>query len=137
IRNLDFASPFDNTCTAPGFFGCDEYGNVAIESPPGTTALIDFVDPYTVSGQLLIDVDAAPGTFQVLSGPPAGTQVVSPLGGDLDIAARTPMALTDMTNAALADPFESHLYEVTAAANSVTKFSVSSDGSAIVVLLPE
>ena len=37
VRNLDFENPFDDTCTASSLFGCSEYGNLSVESPPGTS----------------------------------------------------------------------------------------------------
>jgi hypothetical protein len=128
VRNLDFDAPFDDTCTSGGLFGCNEYGNVAIESPPGTIAQVSSVSPYTLSGALLLDIDAAPGPFSVLSG--AGdTATISPLGAQIEVAARAPTSFNGQTIATVMAPFESHFYEVSAAANTLQRFSASSDGT--------
>jgi hypothetical protein len=129
VHNLDFNAPFDDTCTAPSLFGCSDYGNTAIEGPPGTYAAITSVSPYTLTGAMLIDIDATAGDFQVLSGPPTDAPVISPLGASIDIAARTAMPLSNMVTATVATAYESHLYTLDAAANTLTRFSVSTAGA--------
>jgi hypothetical protein len=129
VRNLDFANPFDDTCTQGSLFGCNEYGNIAVEGPPGTLAQVDSVAPYTLSGTLLLDIDAMPGPLSVMSG--AGdTVITSPLGASLEVAARTAVMLNGMTTATIASPYETHLYEVQAAADTLQRFSATSGGTA-------
>jgi hypothetical protein len=139
INNFDFFSPFDDTCTAPSFFGCLEFGNVEVDSPPGTIAVLDGVTPYTLTGQLYIDMDAAAGPLSVLSGPAGTAQLVSPSGASVEITARTATALTgDMATATVATPYASHVYDVTTMANDVNRFSASSSVAApAIYLLPE
>jgi len=131
IHNLDFFSPFDDTCTAASLFGCSEYGNTNVEGPPGTFTVLDLVSPYTLSGTMYIDIDAMAGDFQVLSGDPSQTPVISPLGAQLDITARTAAPITGgMVTQTVAAAYDSHLYTVDANANSLTRFSASSAGGA-------
>ncbi len=133
IRNLDFASPFDDTCTAPSLFGCGEYGNVNLESPPGTTAVIESVGPYALSGTLYLDLDATSGPFNVSSGDPAGTVTVSPLGAELAVTARTALALAGTANGTLEGANGTQLYTVDAAANSVTRINVTGASGAYIL----
>jgi hypothetical protein len=139
INNFDFFSPFDDTCTEPTFFGCFGYGNVEVDSPAGTIAVLDSVAPYTLTGRLFVDMDAAAGAFSVVSGPAGSTQLVSPLGASVEIAARTATPLTgDMATATMTTPYGSHLYDVTTMANHVNRFSASSSVAAPgIYLLPE
>jgi hypothetical protein len=135
VRNLDLENPFDDTCTASSLFGCDEYGNVAIESPPGTYAQIDSVSPFALSGTLLLDADATPGAFAVMSG--AGdTVITSPLGTSVDVAARAPTPLSGMAIATIMEPYASHFYEITTAADTLQRLSATAeaDPPAIYVL---
>jgi hypothetical protein len=126
VRNLDFAAPFDDTCTQASLFGCNEYGNVAIEGPPGTLAQVGSVAPYTLTGSLLLDIDAAPGPFAVMSG--AGdTATISPLGESIEVIARTATQLNATTTATITAPYESHFYEISAMADTLQRFSASSD----------
>jgi hypothetical protein len=131
IRNLDFGSPFDDTCTAGSILGCNEYGNLNAEGPPGTYVSLDSVSPYTVSGAMFVDIDATPGDLQILSGAPDQTPVISPLGATLDIPARTATALTSpTTTTTVAAPYDSHLYSVESIANSMERVSTSTEGTA-------
>jgi hypothetical protein len=129
VHNLDFTSPFDDTCTAASLFGCSEYGNTNVESPTGTFVALDLVSPYTLSGTMYIDTDAVAGDFQVLSGAADQAAVISPLGEQLDIAARTATPITGgMVTQTVAAAYDSQLFSLDAAANSLTRFSASSAG---------
>jgi hypothetical protein len=131
VHNLDFSSPFDDTCTAASLFGCSEYGNTNVESPPGTFVALDLVSPYTLSGTMYIDTDAMAGDFQVFSGSADQTAVISPLGAQLDITARTAAPITGgMVTQTVAAAYDSQLFTVDANANSLTRFSASSAGGA-------
>lgn len=133
IRNLDFENPFDDTCTAPSLFGCGEYGNVILDAPPGTMAQLDSVAPYTLSGTLYMDTDAASGPFRVNSGDPAATPVVSTIGGDLEITARTAMALTGNASGSLEDAYGTHLYSYDAGANAVNQLAITGASGAYIL----
>jgi hypothetical protein len=131
VHNLDFFSPFDDTCTAASLFGCLEYGNTNVESPAGTFVSLDLVSPYTLSGTMYIDTDATAGDFQVLSGAADQTAIVSPLGEQLDITARTAAPITGgMVTQTVAAAYDSQLFTVDATANSLTRFTASSAGGA-------
>lgn len=133
IRNLDFENPFDDTCTASSLFGCNEYGNLSVKSPPGTVAQLDGVSPYSLSGTLFLDIDATSGPFQVASGDPSGTVVMSGLGADTEVTARTAIALTGTANGTLTDAYGTQLYTVDAAATSVQRFAVTGASGAYIL----
>jgi hypothetical protein len=131
VHNLDFSSPFDDTCTAASLFGCSEYGNTNIEGPAGTFVALDLVSPYTLSGTMYIDIDATAGDFQVLSGAADQTPVISPLGEQLDITTRAATPLTGgMVTQTVAAAYDSQLFSIDASANTLTRFSASSAGGA-------
>lgn len=143
-RNLDFSSPFDATCGAAIFGICLQYTGMAATVPAGMNAVIGTVDPYTVSGTLYVDLDATSGAISFTSGPAADAakQVVSAVGVDTEVAARTAVALTANmpTTTTVAAAFDSHLYEFTTAASSVARFSASpgdADADPTIYVLPE
>lgn len=129
VNNFDFFTPFDDTCTVAGFFGCEEYGNLVVEGPPGSLVFVSSVSPYAVTGTMYLDLDAAPGPFTVRSGDPSATVTVSPLGEDLPIEARMAVPLTNnMATTTVAVANESHLYEVDVAASTFYRASTSTSG---------
>jgi hypothetical protein len=143
-RNLDFSSPFDTTC-GTSFFGiCLEYTGMQMTVPDGMNAVINSVDSYTVSGTLYVDLDATSGPIRFASGPAddASKQIVSAVGVDTEVEARTAVALTagSPTTTTVAAAFDSHLYEFTADASSLARFSASpgdTDAEPAIYILPE
>lgn len=129
IHNFDFLTPFDDTCTLSGGFFCAEYGNVSVQTGPGMSAQLDSVTPYVLEGTMLIDLDAVSGPFAISSG--TDTPVISPLGGQLEIAARTATPFTGMTTATVAEAYETHLYEMTANANEISRLSTAADAGGL------
>ena len=128
-RNLDFSAPFDTTCGASFFGMCLLYTGIEANVPTGMNAVIGTVDPYTVSGTLYVDLDAQSGPISFTSGPAddVAKQVISAVGTDTTVAARTAVALTanTPTTTTVAAAFDSHLFEFTAAANSAARFSAA------------
>jgi len=141
IVNRDFETPFDTTATGDGFFTPLEYTNTSITASNGVLLSVGSVEPYTITGTAFFDVDAAPGPLQVNSGP-AGEEIVSALGVNLEVAARTATALTNgmATPGNVAGAFESALYEFTPTGSpALATFAVSSTSMAAapgVALLP-
>jgi hypothetical protein len=128
-RNLDFYAPFDATCGAAVFGICLQYTGMQVKVPTGMNAVLNAVDAFTVTGTLYIDLDAQSGAISFTSGPAgdATKQVVSAVGADTEVATRAPVALAagTPTTTTVAAPFDSHLYEFTAAATSAARFSAS------------
>lgn len=143
VTNRDFDTPFDATFTGDGVLTQKVFTNIAVDAGPGVTLLINNASEYTVTGFALIDVDAPAMTsaVSVVSGPVGGTQVTSQ-GAPVAITARTPMALMDTpATGSIAMPFDSGLYEVTAATPPVlAQLSLSlsgSNGQPALAILPE
>ena len=140
IVNHDFDTPFDTTTTGDGFFTPLEYVGISLAAGTGTTFQISNVTPYQISATLLVDTDAKSGLLNVTSGATTATTSF-PLGANLDIAARTAVALTAGTAAtgSLTKPYESFLYEFTPAMfPALARFqsSTSGNGDPRVAVLP-
>ena len=143
-RNLDFHAPFDATCGASFFGICLLYTNVQVTSPAGVTAVVNTVDPYTITGTFFVDLDAQAGPVSFTSGPVdrVEQQVVSAVGIDTEIMPRTAVALAGgtPTTTTVAAAFDSHLYEFAADATSAARFSVNPgdpDARPTIYVLPE
>ena len=143
-RNLDFGAPFDATCGAAIFGICLQYTNMQVVVPAGMNAVVGAVDPYTVSGTLYVDLDATSGPISFTSGPAddVAKQIVSAVGVDTEVTARTAVVLAANTpsTTTVAAAFDSHLYEFTAAASSVARFSASpgdTEATPTIYILPE
>jgi len=95
IRNLNPAVPFDATSTGDGLFSPIEFTNVSVSAPAGVVVQVNNVTPTSVDVAVLVDGDMAVGAvaLEVLSGP-SGAEVSFPNPMALDLAARTPKALT-------------------------------------------
>lgn len=141
VVNHDFDTPFDTTTTGDGFFTPLVYTGIDATAGNGVLVSIDTVTPYGLSATILIDTDAQSGPLKIASGQPGATSTSFALGADLTIAARTATPLTAGTNvtATLAKPYESFLYEYTAAAvPSMARLqsSTGGDGSPRLAILP-
>ena len=133
IVNHDFDNPFDDTSMGDGFFTPITYPNVNISGPTGAAFQVSTVTPYKITGIVLIDVDAAPGTVDVQSGAPGGDITDSPLGANMAITARAPVALTSGTAATgqIVGAFDSQLFSISATAPMVTSmFALADDPNA-------
>lgn len=124
VQNLDFENPFDTTTE-------NEFPVNITFAPSGGVGYLPLeVQPYSIIVELLIDVDAAPGTksFGFLSGPPGG-EVPFTLPDAYTITARTPVALVNGTPQSLtpAAPMASALHVFTpGSGDSYATFAVSS-----------
>ena len=142
IQNMDFANPFDTTTTGDGFFTPLEYVNIAVTAGEASTAQISVVEPYAMELLLLTDVNAAAGAvdLEVLSGP-ADLQQSFRFPAAFEVEAREAQAITagEAVTASVDEPFQSHLYSITAAELSVISASTyadSPDASPAFALLP-
>jgi hypothetical protein len=142
IQNLDFANPFDTTTIGDGFFTPLEYVGVAVSAGEGATAQISFVEPFAMEFLLLTDVTATTGVvdLEILSGP-AGAQQSFRYPAAYEIEAREAQAIQsgEPATASIDEPFQSHLYTVTADDLSVINFATfaeSPDASPAFALLP-
>lgn len=132
IINHDFSKPFDVTTDDSGAFV-----NLQVSAPSGMTLRYLESSAYQLSGYAFIDVDTTPGPFSIVSGP-IGNQVTSNLGVDLDIQARTPLALTDMATGTLASVGDSALYAIDASAAPAlvrAAATTTGDGDPVTALL--
>jgi hypothetical protein len=113
VVNHDFDTPFDTTTTGDGFFTPIEYTNLYFTPPPGVQMIVGDASAYSISGQMFIDTDAAPGPLVLESGPVGGLVATFASGENVDVQARTATPLTAGTRAdgTIDAPFESHLYE--------------------------
>lgn len=95
IRNLNPQLPFDDTSTGDGLFTPIEFTNVSVSAPAGVIVQVNDVTTTSISVAVLIDGDATAGAtpLEVLSGP-TGAEISFPNPMALDVAARTPTALT-------------------------------------------
>ncbi|HTL35245.1 MAG TPA: hypothetical protein VL326_19085 [Kofleriaceae bacterium] len=135
INNRDIETPFDLTSgdTPSGF------ANLELTTPGGTQFVVTDSTAYQLKGYALIDADATPGPVSIASGF-TGHEVAFNLGADVDITARSPMALTDGATGTLAATGDSQLYAVSIAASPslmrVTASTSNPDGKPITSLLP-
>lgn len=140
INNRDFETPFDTSFTGDGFFEPLVFVGVQLTAPDGVQVFTDDVQPYSIAATALIDVDAAPGPFTVVSGVAVEEQITSP-GGMFDVAPRTAMAITGATNGMATAPLSTELYEYTATGTpSLLQVSVTAQNPAaapgVIVLGP-
>jgi hypothetical protein len=130
IKNKDFENLFDTTFTGDGFFTPIVYTNVAVTGPTGVNLQVGNVTEFAISGTLLIDVDAMPGTVSLASGP-TGSEVTS-VAPTLMVAARAATALTSgtATTGVIATP-TAGLYELTPSGlPALAQFAVTATGNA-------
>jgi hypothetical protein len=115
ITNHDFDTPFDTTATGDGLVSPRVFTNLEFTPPPGVFMQIGNATPFSLSGTMLIDVEAAPGPFIIESGAAGGMITTFASGENIDIAARTATPLTSGTrvDATLSKPYDSYLYELT------------------------
>lgn len=134
VNNLDFETPFDLTTDAN-----DEYLNLAVNPPSGVNMVISAATAYQLTGYALIDADATPGTFSIVSGPAMKTTAFN-LGANVEIMARTGEALTGSAMGTLANIGDSKLYTINVASSpSLVRIAANTsdqDGNPAVVLLP-
>ncbi|MDB4959202.1 MAG: hypothetical protein JWO36_6771 [Myxococcales bacterium] len=139
IKNKDLENLFDTTSTGDGFFTPLVFTNIAVTGPAGTYLLVSNVSPFQIDGTLYVDVDAQPGPISIASGPMAQT-VTSVPASPLAVAARTATAVTpgSTTTGQITNPFDSNLYELTAASfPTLASISVTAVASAPkVAILP-
>jgi len=127
IINRDFDAPFDTSFFQPSIFDPPQFVNTKILGPAGVQFAIAEITPYTITGQVRIDVDAASrGPVVVVSGP-ENEATRSPLGSSITVTPRSPVPLATPTNQReVVLPFDSHLYELTpATAPHVVRFAVT------------
>lgn len=140
IKNLDPLNPFDTTSTGDGLFTPIEFTNIEIDVPVGYAAQIDNVAASEIAVTLLVDLDAPSGPLplEVLSGP-AGDQQALYHPSALDLAERTPVALTAGTPAAFMvdEPLQSELFSLDTGSDlSIVELNTSSlSGTPELVLL--
>ncbi len=111
ITNHDFDAPFDTTSFASSAFDAPIFPNITIEAPVGVAFAVADVTPYTITGQLLVDVDAAmTGPIVVVSGSVDDNQR-SPLGSSITVTPRACEAMTQPTvTHHVVLPFDSHCF---------------------------
>jgi hypothetical protein len=109
-----------------GLFTPISYPNIAITGPAGMSLAASAVTPFSITGTALIDVDAQGGPISVTSGPAGNTKSFS--ADDVEVAARTPMALTADTPATgmVMNPYDSQLYSYDVSAAGLASFSATS-----------
>lgn len=113
INNRDFETPFDTSFTGDGFFEPLVFVGVSLTAPDGSQVFVDDVQPYSIAATALVDIDAVPGPFSVVSGVAVEEQITSP-GGVFDVAPRTATAITGATMGMATAPLSTELYEFTA-----------------------
>lgn len=143
ITNHDFDTPFDITSTGDGDFTPLVYTNLEFTPPPGVFMQIEDASPYSISGTMLINVDAAPGPFILESGAAGGTITTFASGENIDVQARTATPLTNGTrvDASISNPYQSFLYEFsTSGSPGLAQLRAATDdpnGVPAVAVLPE
>ena len=134
---LDITTPLDTTQVPDPSnpFGTIP-GNVAVTGPAGVTASAISATDFGATFELFVDVPTAAGMadLTLVSGPPgAMTNVSFPAPKSLNLAARTPTALTSgtATTGTTATIYATSLYSFTApsASLSIVDFSVSTTSS--------
>ncbi|MDX2091093.1 MAG: hypothetical protein SFX73_24750 [Kofleriaceae bacterium] len=115
IINHDFDTPFDTTTTGDGFFTPIVYTNLELTPPPGVFMQIGEASPYSITGRMLINVEASPGPFVIESGAAGGLITTFASGENIDVQPRTAMPLTNGTrvDGQITNPYDSFLYEFT------------------------
>ena len=111
----DVTTPFDNATDTDG-----NYPNLVIAGP-GTPGIVSSATPFSVDGLLLFDVNAATGPLTVGVQSGQATAITSVHPDAVDVQARTAQVLAAGSNtpANVAQPLESHLYEISIPANDV------------------
>jgi hypothetical protein len=130
----DLSTPFDATSDGE---------NVTMTSAAGVEPVVNEVQEYTIDFNALVDVDTAPGDFDlhVASGLP-NEVVSSPAPKALAIAARAPTALAEgqQSPGMVAAPYESYLYSFAPGAHKLVTIDASAGDSSATpsfALLPE
>lgn len=128
IDSLDLLTAFDTTSTGDGFFTPLEFTNIAFDGlPQGTLMNVGSVTSYQLSATLVVDVNAAGGTYNIdiVSGPPEN-QVRIP--AEITIGERAPVALTADTplTDTVRGPFDSQLYSFTVPSGAVAELNLNS-----------
>ena len=130
-RNRDFQTPFDDTCTAAGFFGCDAYGNIAVNAPgAGVFGLAPTA--FKLSWFMVTDLTAEAGAqdLDILSGPmemgdPEPTHF--PVQDAYTLMARSPTALGTVPSTGMVSaPYESSLFSYTPGGTSIITTTIAS-----------
>jgi hypothetical protein len=115
IKNHDVENPFDATQSQDPLTGQISFPNLALDTPAGVNAVVQAADPFSVSGLLLVDIDAdaSSNPISVVSGPQGGNTVTS-AAGSLTIAARSATTLEPGTaaNGSISAVLGSDLYKL-------------------------
>ena len=119
LADKDPSTPFDTT-SQTSQFGSTTYLGIELPQVAGFKFQVQNVTATTVDFVAFVDVKAetTPQPFTFLSGVQGSAQTLFPFPKGLAITARTPEVLTLGTakDAAIAEPLETSLYEVTPAA---------------------
>lgn len=97
ITNHDFDSPFDTTSFQESIFEAPVFPNIAVFGPNGSTFVVDDVTPYTITGRVLIDVDATGSGSVIVASGPSDDPVRSSIGALIAIAPRACEVMTGPT----------------------------------------
>ncbi len=140
VTSLDFNSQFDTTSTSDPVTGATTFTNLAVNATGGVRMTVDAATTFSVSGTMLVDVDAVGGAATLDSGP-TGTAETFDLP-KIDVAKRTATPLVAGTPATgmITAPLQTDLYTFNTGASAgvatITPSTTSTTATVGVIVLP-